>query len=61
MTPDATASTTPGNPVPTGPSAKQPATTNQKTLIDSLGAGNRLNADSTKGDASKIIKQAQTQ
>jgi len=49
----------PGSQVPTGPSAGQPATTNQKNLIDSLGASDQLNANSTKGDASKTISQAQ--
>jgi len=52
--------TTPGSQVPTGPSAKQPATNNQKTLINSLGASDQISNSTTKGEASDIISKNQS-
>jgi len=52
--------TTPGSQIPTGPSAKQPATNNQKTLINSLGASDQISTDTTKGEASDIISKNQS-
>lgn len=47
--------TTPGSTVPTGPSRNQPATRNQKSLLNSVGAGDKLGPNATKGEASNII------
>lgn len=52
--------TTPGSQIPTGPSAKQPATNNQKTLINSLGASDQISNSTTKGEASDIISKNQS-
>jgi hypothetical protein len=52
-------SNTPGSQIPTGPSAGQPATGNQKGLLNSLGAADQLSKDATKGDASELISKVQ--
>lgn len=50
--------TTPGSKVPTGPSAEQDATRNQKAFIGRLGQEGALSDTTTKGEASEIISSS---
>jgi hypothetical protein len=47
-----------GSTIPTGPSANQDATRNQKQFISRLGADDQITDGVTKGEASQVISDA---